>query len=397
MARWKELIALAGAAVLACGGSQAGPASQPAARPIKPAKGLRINLTARQVVLDAVVSERQEMLEFLLCKKGTKDYESLLVTTVPPSSLHAALLALNLMPGKPARWSQVPGKEPVFLSPSGATLEIAVRWKDAKGRRSKPVTDWLLIAGGKQKPTHNRWVFVGSSFLDDGSYWADEEGHHVSLANFASSVIDVPFRSSDKTAFLEFRPNTDAVPPKGTAVEVVFTAVKGAENAPVARTVFTIDALGRLRMDGRPIAPEDVEKAVKAFLARHTKGAAEVIVDPRALVFDRDRLEKILENAGLTDVTVRTRALADEILPRSADQAAKALAWWKRQFAEAARSIIDPAEDAAAALKHLEHRRKRLGEMSDLWADYAKGLRKLLAEHQAAQKNRPKRGSQDAP
>ncbi|OPX21385.1 MAG: hypothetical protein B1H04_06770, partial [Planctomycetales bacterium 4484_123] len=379
---------------LAAAGSGAGApaaetatASRPAGKVLRPAKGLRIDLAARKVIIDAAVSERQELLEFVLCTRGTKDYESLLVTDVKPSMLHAALLALKLTPGKPGRWSTPAGKEPVFLPPAGAGLEIAVRWKDKNGRRREvPVTEWLLAAGTKKKPKPIRWVFVGSGLLADGSYWADVEGHHISLANFASSVIDVPFKSSDKNAFLEFAPNAALVPPKGTPVEVVISPVKGAENAPDARVTFVVDALGRIEMDGRPIAPEEIAAAVKGFLARHSRGSAEIKIDPRALAYDRDRLESILADAGVREVRVETRRPEEAPLPRTAAQAARALAWWRKQFATAGEQLVGPAEDAARVLRHIERRRKELQDLLELWGDYAARLGELLKKHQASGK-----------
>lgn len=391
-------MALGLAAGLLCGRTPAGPPTRPASQPVKLTKHLQVDLAKRQIIIEAAVSERREALEFLLCQKGTKDYESLLVTELKPSSLHAALLMLNVSPGLPARWSTKPGEKPVFLPPSGAMLEIAVRWKDAKGNTcTAPATDWMLSVGTKKKAEPMRWVFVGSGILDSGGYWADADGHHISLANFASSVIDVPFRSSDQTAFLEFVPNGPAIPAKGTPVDVVIAPVKGAEKAPAARVTFAVDQLGRIELDGRPIAPEDIAKAVKEFLAQHAQGAAEAIIDPRAMVFDRDRLKAILEDAGMTDVTFRTRALTEEILPRTADQAAKAIAWWKRQFADAGNALVDPAQDARETLKLIERRKNQLDALSVLWSDYAAQLRELLDKHRAAPKAGDNPAGQDQP
>jgi len=389
-----SILALAGAGALLAGPlSEAGPipATGPATRPgakvgqargaARPAPKVRIDRQRRQLVIPAAVQLRQGALEFLLCVKGAKDHETLLVTQVPPSALHAGLLALGLMPGRPGRWTTPPGGEPVFEPPQGARVEIALRYKDAKGkRREAPATEWMLTSE-KRKPTELKWVFVGSGFLDNGRYWADVEGLHISVANFPASVIDVPFKSTAEDAFLEFAADPKTVPPKGTPVDVVITVPKGQENAPVARIGFTIDAFGRIELDGRPIAPEEVGPAVKKFLARHAKGMAEVRVDPRAMVYDQDRLKTILADAGLTDVTFHTRRPESEILPRTPEQAAKAIDWWKRQFAQADRLIIDPAEDAEAVLKHVARRRRQLEDLSELWGDYAARLRALLDAH----------------
>lgn len=387
MIRFGSFFACVLVLVASCGESLAQAATAPATRPgagVLQLQHLRIDRPGRRVVVEAAVSLRQGALEFLLCTEGTKDYESLLSTKALPSSLHAALLSLGLAPGKPARWTTPADKKPVFVPPRGARLDIRVRWTDPKGaRREAPVTDWLLAVGTNKKPDPTRWVFVGSGLLDDGRYWADVEGHHVSLANFASGVVDVPFESSDKTALLEFAANDKEVPPKATKVQVVIAPVAGAEKAPDARIGFRIDGFGRIEMDGMPVAAETIPAAVKKFLARHARAAAEVVLDPRALVYDRERLQAILAEAGLTDVTFRVRGLSEEVLPRTADQAARGIAYWKEQFARAKDLIVDPAEDAAATLKHIARRRQQLEAMSELWADYAARLQAILADYKA--------------
>ncbi len=387
MAGRKCILALALGGAVLCGRLSAGPSPRPAApkpatRPAAADGKPVLHRAKRQVILPAVVQLQKGTLEFLLCVKGAKDHETLLVTKVPPSALHASLLALGVMPGRPGRWTTPPGGQPVFEPAKGARLDVTLRWKDPKGRaREMPARQWLLAAGKETRPSDVRWVFVGSDFLDDGRYWADVEGLHISVANFAASVVDVPFKSSAENAFLEFACNDKAVPAKGTPVQVVITVPKGEEKAPVARVSFTVDRFGRIELDGRAVAPEDVGQAVKKFLSQHAKGVADVRVDPRALVYDRDRLKALLDDAGLTDVTWRTRALTAEVLPRTSEQATKAIAWWKRQFARAQDLIVDPAEDAEALLKHIQRRRKQVEALSELWGDYAVQLRTLLAKH----------------
>ena len=366
-------------------------ASAPTSRP------LRVDRAKRQVVLQAAISLQEGALEFLVCTQGTRDYEALLTTKAPPSSIHAALLMLGLSPGKSGQWIQPAGEKSVFVPPRGAPLEIAVRWTDAKGvAREVPVTDWLLGNGKPAAPA--KWVFVGSDILDDGRYWADIEGHSVSLANFASSVIDVPFQSSDKNAFLEFAVNAKTVPPKGTAVEVIITAVKGAETAPVARVSFSVDALGRIEMDGQPIAPDKIVTAVKQFMIKHAQGAADVRLSERALVYDRERLRALLEEGGMTDVAFRLQQSGEEALPRTSVQAAQALSWWKEQFATAKDLLNDPAQDAEAALKVIQRRRQELEKAGQLWEEYARRLAGLLDEYKKKQKEEgPKEGPRDSP
>ena len=120
---------------------------------------------------------------------------------------------------------------------------------------------------------------------------------------------------------------------------------------------------------------------MKKFLAGHARGSADVRLDPRALVYDRDRLKEILEDAGLSDISFRTKRLRSEMLPRDGAQAAKAVKWWAEQFAQAEELITDPAEDAEKVLQHIERRCKAAAAAGALWADYAARLGALLREH----------------
>lgn len=399
---WRRIVSIAVVVVVVCVGLPAAPsapATQPASGPVAgavvrkgPLTHLKIDRKGRRVIVDAkVVPQKGKglfMLEFLMCGTGVKEHETLLGTDAPPSSLHAALLALGLAPGRPAQWVTPAGKKPVFISPAGAALNITVQWTDKSGKvRRVPATDWMMEVATKKKMHETQWIFVGSDFLDDGRYWADVEGLHISVTNFASSVIDVPFRSTSDDALREFAVNAAVVPPKGTPVKLIIKVAAGAETAPAARIVIDVDAFGRIILDGSPVAPEDVSGSVRKFLSRHADASADIRIDPRALVFDRERLREILEQTGLTRINFTTRDLQTEILPRTPAQADRAIAWWKKQFSQAEDLVVDPAEDAAATLEHIKRRIKQVDALSKLWSDYAAGLQGALERHRAKQKN----------
>ena len=354
---------------------------------VDPLMYFRVDRARRRIIIGAEVAVREGALEFVL-SGGAKSHETLLVTRVKPSLLHAGLLALGLEPGKPGEWTQPPGKEPAFVPPRGALLDIKVRWDDAKGKgREAAVTDWMVVAGTKRKTPPTRWVFVGSDFLDDGQYAADAEGHHVSVANFVISVIDVPFESTAKDALREFAANPAAMPPAGTKAKLVITAMKGATTAPVARMSFKVDRFGRITRGAKALTPEQVGPVVRAFLSRHSQGTADVRIDPRALIYDREVVAGILRRAGMTDVRFRMTRVNGEILPRTTSETKQALKWWRDEFAQGKDRLFDPAKDAAAAIANIAAQRKRLGELSELWGEYAAGLAELVKDYHA--KNKP--------
>lgn len=374
------LVAAAGAASLV-----AAPTSRPssllASGPVN-LPGLQISPASRQVVVSAKVALQKGLLEFLLCRQGTKDYESVLATAVPPSALHAALLAIGLSPGRPGHWANPGGDGSAFVPPAGPMVQVQVRWKDKQGAtQTADASDWLLSNKNNRPAEGMNWVFAGSEVLDDGRYLGDVEGDLISVSNFPSSVLDVPFPSTDQNALLEFSANSQAIPAVGTDVDVIITAAPGAQSAPVARLFFRVDNFGRVEMDAEPVALEAIPQAVRRFLAQHAQASAEVSIDARALVYDRQQIEEVLRRSGLAEVRFRVVNLPGEMLPRTTMEAAKALAGWREQFSKAEEMLIDPARDASSMLQTLQRQQAELAQLSAVWGEYGRRLQKMVAQY----------------
>lgn len=242
--------------------------SSPLARPAAPTGAIPLNKEGT-VLLDAknkklfVQSEvvfREGMLEMLLCKRNTKEHESIFAFDGKAYVLHAGLVAIGLDPGKPVAFT------PEFTPPSGPKLKIDVVWigGDGKERREDarhwirhsihryfgaplevlptglalpddgnlrydPVNkelSWYGPMTEKQRdeylalsndPTYRKavtsffdrtrekameadWVFAGSGFAsEEGSghkVYLAESGDVICVANFPSAMIDVAEQSS---------------------------------------------------------------------------------------------------------------------------------------------------------------------------------------------------------
>jgi len=372
----------------------AGPAKKDAPKPdtsaaTKPArktirfKHLSVDLARRQIVMSAEVCTREGALEFLVCKAGTKEYESVLKTSAPGARLHGALLMLGLTQGKPARWS---GQDETarFLPPQGPALKILLRWKDKKGKAHEAAAaSWLAPAGDKTVPVPEQWIFVGSDVLPDGRYLADLDGEIISVANFASAVIDVPFESSNKNALLDYVANTKVIPPVGTAVEVVIRPLPNAGKSPHARMLLEIDRFGRLRAAGRPIQAAELGKWAQEYVARHAKGQVHVRADGRALVFDVERATEELRIGGVQDIIVTRLVPQGVVLPRTPQQARQKLKWWAGQFKNAKELLRDPGEEAQAVLEQINRDIQYLKATQAMWGEYSAHLRTALNRYKA--------------
>ncbi len=381
------VFAMALAGLLAGPASAAGPTTAPAAT--QPGKIARIGLVrvdpvARTVSFDANVCRREGVLEFLVVAWQTKTHESILHTKARASHLHAAFLTLGLTPGKPARWTGE-SMDAQFLPPAGAKLHCTLKWKDAKGKaHAAPAGSWLTGPGGQEGRQITDWIFVGSEVLPDGTYWAEQDGEIVSVSNFASAVVDVPFRSSNVDRLREVFAKGDAIPAEGTKVEVVFAALPGGPTAAHARALLEIDAKGRMRIDGKGVDLPGLEAWGMKYLARHERGQVVIRAAGRALVHDVEAAHTSLRIAGVRDFVYQRLTALGEVLPRTPEQARGALAEWEDRFAHAEELIHDPAERARRTLDQIDMELKALEARKALLAEYAAHLKAAEAKYRAS-------------
>ena len=380
-------IILAALGSLACAQPLEGaaPASEPTSQPDSAL--VRVDRTAGRVVVAAKVVSAEHPLEFLLCREGTKEYESLLSTAAEPSQVHAALLMLGLTSGKPARWSGQ-GESAVFLPPAGAELDIQLRWSDSRGEvRQVPAGHWLLAAAEGSPPS--RWVFIGSDVLPDGVYWADlkSEGGLISVANLSSAVIDVPFASAQPLESRLFHPNADAIPPAGTAVDVIITPLAGAATA-AARIVLDIDPLGGLFLDGQASRLDELVGRAQAYIRSHQQGEVVIRAAGEARVWDVEQARQELIFGGVREIQVERLSPQEFPMPRTGGQAADSLRWWRRELTDP-QELIRPFQTAERALADVRRQREQLEVMRAIWRDYQDRLEQLLAERQAATQPTP--------
>jgi len=202
-------------------------------------EGLRLDAAAGIVEFDAKVSPmilsgahgRDEfLLEQFVCTAGTKDHESLVITTVKPSAIHAALLAAGAVPGKPVTWV-TEGDTITRVPPSGAPVKIEFLVGDG------PAIDpraWVTDTKAHAALTGGGWVFAGSTEkLSRGTpfYEADAAGTLIGLAGFGSETIawTTPISDQEEEGELHWIANRAALPPGDTPVKVRITVEKPAE------------------------------------------------------------------------------------------------------------------------------------------------------------------------
>lgn len=351
---------------------------------------LTVDLKARTVTMDAIVAQAHYALEFLLCSGDEKAYESVMWTKASPWQVHAGMLMLGLAPGKPGGFL---GE--AYIPPRGAGLHVKLEWTDEDAKKHQSAaTDWVKLSGeGKEKAKPDKFIFVGSDFLPDGTYWANADTGIIAVANLPSAVIDVPFRSAQAIEQRAFVVDTDKVPPKGTVVTVSIQPEKDAEKAPDARALLEIDRFGTMTIDGAPIDRFDdhLRKWAEEFTKKHS--AAEVVIRLEALApaYLASMAQVELKLGGVYEFEHRTAPLYTPPMPMNPTSMAYMLKEWQGRFADPKNQIRDPGDEAEATLRIIETRKAELDRQKELLERYEKVLRQQAEAYRRA--NPPSGGS----
>lgn len=180
-------------------------------------------------------------LELLVTAPDSREHESLVVTTVKPSAIHAGLLAAGFEPGHPIRWS----KGEVEAGAEGPALRVEVATLEGgEAGAFVDLADWAVHREtGVRLSEAEGWglVFAGSVMAEDG-YAADGTGTIVGLTGFGTEVVAAGWDLSPESAVDEpvWIVDKEKTPKFGT--EVVVRITRGAEAASVDHGRDTGDA-----------------------------------------------------------------------------------------------------------------------------------------------------------
>ncbi len=181
---------------------------------------------SRKILIDAKVCLREGQLELLLCKKNTKEYESILYADIDPFILHSTLIAAKAEAGSPVKF------QPKYTPAHGTTIKVWLQYKDDKGKVvTVPAQEWIRDSKNKKQLKYD-WVFAGSRtepYPDDPKkppfYAARDNGDVISVNNFPDSLMDLPIPDGVENRDQDFEPWTDRIPAKDTPVTVILEPV----------------------------------------------------------------------------------------------------------------------------------------------------------------------------
>src|SRR5438105_5681545 len=212
----------------------------PAPKRVEVSKNVVLEIPAegpRRVRIAAEVVFREGPLEMLLCRKNTKEHESVLAADVDARDIHKALLAAGAKVGSPVKF------QPKYEPAKGSKILVSVEYTEVRGQRSEvrgqksedkgqtkdgktvtvPARRWIRDMKSRKELAVD-WVFGGSQFFPDPAgkdkppLYAANGGDVICVSNFESAMLDLPISSTQLDAELQFEAFTDRIPPLGTKV-----------------------------------------------------------------------------------------------------------------------------------------------------------------------------------
>ncbi len=164
-------------------------------------------------------------LEMLVTAPDSREHESLVVASIKPSLLHAALLAAGFEPGKPLSRDKAGKTVPASGDRLRVLVAVIVDNEDDAPASFVPIESWAIHLDTEQQLAEaSSWtglVFAGSIFVRN-QYAADRAGTLISLTSFGDEVIAPTWTVSSKADIDEpvWIANRKLVPKQGTPVRI---------------------------------------------------------------------------------------------------------------------------------------------------------------------------------
>ena len=214
--------------------STSAPTSAPIASAVEVhlANGLSINQISGEVMVHGKEAIRQGFLEQLVCCKGTREHESLIVVNVAASHIHAALLAVGAHAGHPGIWSRdtSTANDLKLEPPAGDLVSVRVEYVSDGVTHRHDLGEWIEDAR-HQDQFKSIFVFAGSHFEPDGRggqrYTADVTGSIVGLVTFGDELVAYAKVIPDQVdiATPRWQANTARIPPEASDVVLILKAI----------------------------------------------------------------------------------------------------------------------------------------------------------------------------
>lgn len=187
---------------------------------------LEVQGDKRRVLVTSAVCLQRGPLELLMCRKQSKEHESILAADVDARDIHKALLLAGAEPGKPAKYL-----ENKIQPPTGTKIKISLQYEKKGKLVTEPAGKWVRN-GKTRKELDEDWVFAGSGFAKNvidpkkpDIYLANEDGDLICVSNFEDAMLDLPISSPKDWSERFFEAIPDRIPDVDTKVTVILEPV----------------------------------------------------------------------------------------------------------------------------------------------------------------------------
>jgi len=193
---------------------------------------LEVEGDKRRVLVNTTVCLTRGPLELLMCRKQTKEHESILNADADARDIHKALILAGAEPGKPAKYL-----ETKIQPPTGARIKVSVQYEKKGKLVTEPAGRWVRNVN-TLKQLDEDWVFAGSVFAKNvlepkkPDIYLANEGDVICVSNFEDAMLDLPIASPKDDADRSFEAFTDRIPEIGTKVVVILEPVLEAKKNP---------------------------------------------------------------------------------------------------------------------------------------------------------------------
>lgn len=152
--------------------------------------------------------------------RGRKAHETVVTTDVRPSQVHAALEALGLRPGQPAKGEDAKA--------TGPEVTLTLKFTDSAGKtKSIPIDQTMVDTKSKKPLPPLKWFFTGSirkqpdPEREETVYAADLSGTLISIFPVTNETVFQSNLTLADEPSLKLETNKTLLPPEGTAATLV--------------------------------------------------------------------------------------------------------------------------------------------------------------------------------
>jgi acylphosphatase len=164
-------------------------------------------------------------VEYLVCSRSGKEYESIVVVDSSAKEIYEALLKLGVKRGTPPSYNEELGEE---TGPEGTGFLMYVEWEaDGKTKRVR-AEDLLYNVRTKKAMKHVAWTFSGSRMVYDLD--SEDEDAQIPQAFMSNDLVALNYLDAsalfqnplpEAAAENTYKKNEKTLPPLGTAVKLI--------------------------------------------------------------------------------------------------------------------------------------------------------------------------------